>query len=55
MPTSDELFTLRPFLADKNEEALATFVGVHTCVDLEWLTHEDLEHHGVELEEQEAR
>jgi len=29
-------------LADKNRRDAGTFVAVHTCVDLEWLTPEDL-------------
>lgn len=30
-------------LADKNRREQTEFVGVHTCVDLEWLTPEDLD------------
>ena len=35
-------------LADKNRAGGTEFVGVHTCVDLDWLTRDDLESLGVD-------
>jgi 5-methylcytosine-specific restriction endonuclease McrA len=40
-------------LADRNKHGETAFVGVHTCVDLEWLTQDDLVNLG-EIEDPES-